>query len=432
MSTILAEGGPEQRLDEPAVRAQLDTLLALWGRADRRVLLVPPDTTRRHSYAGPITAYLYEALTARGVWVDVMPALGTHRAMSRDECVAMFGEGVPFERVLAHDWRTGVEVLGEVPAARLETLSGGRMAQAGVGGPVRVAVNRALVSGGYDRVWSIGQVLPHEVAGMSNYTKNLVVGLGGTDLIQRSHFLGAVCGMEQAMGRVDTPVRALLDEAFEAFVKPRVRVGFVQTVVEATPGGPVRRGLFAGEAQAVFTHAAALAQQVNITPIEPAWDRCVVSLDEAVYRSTWIGNKAIYRTRMAMAEGGELFVLAPGVDRFGEDPAIDALVRRFGYQGAEATLRAVREDQALRENLAAAAHLIHGSTEGRFKVTYCPGPGLSEADVRGVGYDYLPYNEAVARLGVQGLQPGMNEVGGRSVAYVADPGLGLWSASPVG
>jgi hypothetical protein len=99
-----------------------------------------------------------------------------------------------------------------------------------------------------------------------------------------------------------------------------------------------------------------------------------------------------------MREGGELFIVAPGVSRFGEDPVVDALIRRYGYHGRDEALTAMAADPELAANLAAVAHLIHGSTEGRFTVTYAPGPELSRADVEGVGFQYLPLDEALERF----------------------------------
>jgi hypothetical protein len=179
------------------------------------------------------------------------------------------------------------------------------------------------------------------------------------------------------------------------------------------------RGVFSGEGGTrssggnAFRTAVALSSEVNIETVETPFRRCVAYLDPAEYRSTWLANKAIYRTRLAMADGGELIVVAPGVVRFGEDPVVDALIRRHGYRGREAALQAMAADPELAANLAAVAHLMHGSTEGRFSVTYAPGPGLSRADIEGVGFDYLPLSEALARFP-------------RDEVDIPNPGLGLW------
>lgn len=121
-----------------------------------------------------------------------------------------------------------------------------------------------------------------------------------------------------------------------------------------------------------LTEAVKLSQEKNIDFVEQGLKKCVVYLDPGEFKSTWLGNKAVYRTRMAMADGGELIVLAPGVTKFGEDPQVDKLIRKYGYRGRLHTLEEFNkpENQDLRDNMGAAAHLIHGSSDGRFTITY--------------------------------------------------------------
>lgn len=377
----------------------------------RRVLLVPPDHTRLHSRAGEIVAQLVRLLDGELERVDVMPALGTHQPLGPAEARLMFGDTIDSARLLHHRWRDDMTTIGEIPADEVDAL---------VGHPLGLALpfvlNRALVDDSYDLVVSVGQIVPHEVSGFGGYTKHVTIGLGGAETIQRSHFLSAVHGIEQTMGRIDAPVRTLLDLGFDRFLEARCRVLFVLTVVEARNDGPVLRGVFTGEGGTrssggdAFRAAAALSAEVNIETVETPFRRCVAYLDAAEYRSTWLGNKAIYRTRLAMSDGGELIVVAPGVTRFGEDPVVDALIRRHGYRGREAALQAMATDPELAANLAAVAHLMHGSTEGRFTVTYAPGPELSRADIEGVGFGYLPMSDVPDEIDI------------------ANPGLGLWRA----
>lgn len=378
----------------------------------RRVLLVPPDHTRLHSRGGEIAAGLLPLLERELEQVDVMPALGTHRPLGPVEADRLFGGRIPAERLVVHDWRNRVTRVGELPADEVDQLL-----ETPLGLSLPFVLADCVADGTYDLVVAAGQVVPHEVAGYGGYTKHVCIGLGGRDTIQRSHFIGAVHGIEQTLGRVDTPVRQLLDRGFERFVRPRCRVLFVLTVVELTGAETHLRGVFAGEERDTFEAAAALSEQVNIETVDEPFARCVAHLDPLEYRSTWLGNKAIYRTRLAMADGGELYVLAPGVERFGEDSEVDALVRRHGYHGRDAALAAMAEHPELAANLAAVAHLIHGSSEGRFDVVYCPGPGLSRADVEGAGFRYLPYEEALATVAQDPAVP-----------QIADPGLGLWRA----
>ena len=396
-------------------------LEALEGRSLRRVLVIPPDFTRYHSNAGFVAETLWRELSARGVEVDVMPALGSHVPVTREQWNAMFG-AIPFSRMIVHDWRNDVVRIGEIPAEVVSSVSDGLWEEA-----LPVELNRRLVSGGYDLVVSPGQVVPHEVVGMANHAKNLFVGVGGSGMINRSHMIGAVCGMEKAMGRDHAPVRRLFDWAAEHFVYGRIPVLFALTVTTA-PGGKIRtHGLFLGEGRQCLTDAVALAQEKNVDYVEKPLRKCVVYLDPSEFTSTWVGNKAIYRTRMAMADGGELLVLAPGVDRFGEDPAQQALIRKYGYKGRLRTLEAFRRPECgdLRENMGVAAHLIHGSTDGRFGVTYAVSR-IPRPEIEAVGFRSADYAEAAAEYDPRSLRPGWNDVAGEEVYFIPNPALGLW------
>lgn len=400
----------------------------------RRVLLVPPDATRRSSGAGRITGQLFQHLTAANCEVAVLPALGTHRSMAPAQVDTLFDGRVPFDRVLTHEWRSGVVRVGEISGDEMAAWSAGRMT-----GAMPVDVDAVLLWD-WDVVVSVGQVLPHEVTGMANWTKNLVIGLGGAATINGTHLLGALCGIEHVMGRVHTPVRDVVDAAFDRFLGQRLRVLWVLTVMEEADQGVAMRGLFAGwggtseSGGAAYCAAAELAGRCNIALVDTPFERVTCWMDPEEFTSTWVANKAVYRTRMALADGAELIVLAPGVTCFGEDPIVDRLVRRHGYRGTAAVLEAIERDDELGQNLGAAAHLIHGSSEGRFRVVYCTDTdsgGLSRGEVQGVGYEWRPLREELARLGVSaGSKTGrQRDRGGRSFQHVARPALGLWSTA---
>lgn len=384
----------------------------------RNVLAIPPDITRLHSRAGELTCcahdYYGKALTS------ILPALGTHAAMTPDEINRMF-PGIPHEIFREHRWRTDLAALGTVPASFLAQVSGGKVSY-----DWPVQVNKLLVEGGFDLILSLGQVAPHEVTGMANHAKNIFVGTGGAGAIHKSHYLGALYGMERIMGRTDSPVRAVLDYAVREFAG-ELPILYVLTVIGPVErGGMGVRGLFIGTGRECFEKAAVLSRKVNFTMVERPIDKCVVYLNPDEFRSTWLGNKAIYRTRMAMADGGELMVMGPGVKRFGEDEEIDRLIRRYGYCGPSAVLDSVRRNADLRANLAAAAHLIHGSPGDRFRVTYAPGY-LSREEILGVGYAFADTAELAARYNPSELKAGWNRVDGQDVYFVANPALGLWA-----
>ncbi|MDR2111309.1 MAG: lactate racemase domain-containing protein [Spirochaetaceae bacterium] len=409
------------------------------------VLILPPDGTRQHSRAGMLTDIACRELEGSGKTASlfggagsgwslgaVMPALGTHTPMTSAEIRDMFPQTPP-DKFLSHDWRRDVVELGRIEADWVAGISSGAVAY-----DWPVQVNRRIRDGGFSLVISIGQVAPHEVVGMANHDKNIFVGIGGKEAIDKSHFLGAAYGMERIIGRVDTPVRALFDEGRRRFGNQLPPVLWVLTVVslrndtEAAAAGKARgspavRGLFVGFGRDCFERAAALAQEVNVDIPDERIQKAVVYLDPGEYRSTWLGNKAIYRTRMALEDQGELLILAPGLQRFGEDPALDRIIRKHGYRPGAVIKDRISRDEGLAGNLSAAAHLIHGSAEGRFTVRYCPGPGLSRAEIESVGYEWGNYSEAAARYDVQTLRFGWNTLpDGERIFFIVNPALGLW------
>ncbi|HON46786.1 MAG TPA: lactate racemase domain-containing protein, partial [Kiritimatiellia bacterium] len=321
----VARGSAHETLDRPQMKETLFAALDALGPRER-VLVLPPDFTRFHSQAGILTQYVWEYYGER--LAAALPALGTHSPMTEAQIREMFGD-MPLELFKDHDWRNDVITLGTVPPEYVSELTEGHL---NFDWPVQV--NRLLVEGGFDLILSIGQVVPHEVVGMANYNKNLFVGTGGSVAINRSHFVGAVYGMERMMGRADTPVRRLFNYGSDHFGHLMPQTVYVQTVVgRADDGGMAVRGLYVGDDIEVFNRAAALALEVNFEMVAEPFKKCVVYLDPAEFKSTWLGNKAIYRTRMAMADDGELLILAPGVKEFGEDTQIDALIRKYGYFG---------------------------------------------------------------------------------------------------
>ncbi len=412
------EGSAEAEITPARAGELLDTMLEQLGPL-KRVLLIPPDFTRHHSWAGELTVQLWKRLEGRA-HVEILPALGTHVAMTAEELSEMF-PGVPHELFRVHDWREGLVKLGEVPGSFISEISGGRLDYS-----IPCEVDRLLVEGNWDRIISIGQLVPHEVIGIANHNKNIYVGTGGQATINRTHFLGAACNMERIMGRAETPVRAVFDYMDREFCGD-LPISYVLSVRSPSPGGKlITRGLYAGNDKACFQRGAALCRQVNLELIDEPLKKVIVRLDSRAYKSTWLGNKAIYRTRMAMADGGELIVLAPGVRHFGEDEEIDRLIRRYGYRGTDHTLEMVRQHPELANNLSAAAHLIHGSSEGRFKITYCAG-ALTRHEVESVGFTWGNLDEMVEHYRPESLIDGWNRLpGGEEVFYISNPSYGLW------
>ncbi len=414
-----ARGSKQDNITPEEAREALYGVFRALG-PKRRVLAIPPDFTRFNSYAGPLTEmandYYGEVLT------DVMPALGTHSPMTDSQISTMFGS-VPRGKFRVHDWRNDVVTVGEVPASYVHELSEGRV---DFSWPAQV--NKLLLDPSFDLILSIGQVVPHEVIGMANYTKNIFVGVGGSAGINRSHYLGATYGMERIMGRAHSPVRDVMEYARVHFI-PQLPIVYVQTVLakDLETRKMVLKGLFIGDDFECFRRAAELSLETNFIMVEKPLKKCIVWLDPEEFKSTWLGNKAVYRTRMALADGADLIVLAPALKEFGEDKTIDGLIRKYGYKGTPHTLEATRTNRELQDNLSASAHLIHGSSEGRFRITYCPGHEMTREEIEGVGFDYAPIEEMMEKYKVSSLKDGWNTVGGEEVYYISNPALGLWA-----
>ncbi len=422
MTTFACKSGLDLALTAQDKEAVLQQALTALNRPLRKVLIIPPDLTRLNSDAGFLTNLLYKLLSPTA-HVDIIPALGTHFPMGEEELRFMFGSDIPLERFKVHDWRNDVRTLGEVPGSLIKEWSEGKLDYS-----VQVQCNNLLFAG-YDLILSVGQIVPHEVVGMANYTKNIMVGVGGSDMINKSHFLGASYGLERLMGVNETPVRKLFNYGTKTFLSdlPIVYVLTVMAKNQAT-GKMDMKGLFVGDDDETFAQGVKLSQQVNLDLLDEPIKKVLVYLDPEEFKSTWLGNKAVYRTRMAIADDGELIVLAPGLKQFGEDPQIDKLIRKYGYRGTPATLKAVAENDDIRQNLSAAAHLIHGSSEGRFTIRYCPGPAMSRAEVESVGFASGDLEEMQRRYQPENLRDGLNRLpDGEEIFYISNPALGLWA-----
>lgn len=415
---LFSQGSADTELSDADLASALVSALEQLGER-KKVITVPPDFTRFNSKSGVLACAAAEHYGEN--LADVLPALGTHFPMSDAQLERMYPT-VPRELIRAHRWREDVVTIGEVPADYVSEVTDGIWTR-----PWPAQLNNLIWEGGHDLILSIGQAVPHEVVGVANGNKNLFVGTGGQDGINESHYIGAVYGMERMMGRADTCLRRILNYAEDHFCQ-HLPIIYAQTVIGANDRGElVTRGLFVGDREA-FESAAELAVEVNFIQLDEDLSKVVVRMDPDEFHSTWIGNKGIYRTRMAIADEGELIILAPGVRTFGEDPEIDVLIRKYGYRTTEEVMRMVDENEDLRNNLSAAAHLIHGSSEGRFKITYCPGH-LTRQQIEEVGYSYADLDEMVARYDPENRSDGWNTTAnGERFYYISNPAMGLWAS----
>ncbi len=391
----------------------------------RRVLLLPPDITRAHSGAGWITEELYKIFTALGADVHLIPTLGQHVPHTPEQNRWMFGS-VPEEKIHKHDWRGGVTRIGEIPADVVKEISHGKADWA-----IPVVLNSMLVEEKWDLVLNVGHVVPHEVLGFANHNKNYFIGLGGKDMICASHLMAACCGIENNLGVLTTPLRACYNKAEEEFLRFLPDAYFQVVMAYNDDGDLVHTGVYAGETVETYLAAARASQKQNITVVPPLKKVVAVMQGDEFY-STWVANKAIYRTRKAMADGGELLIIAPGLERFGEQPEIDAIIRKYGYTGTPHIMDLYHKcpaDGDLKDFAVGTAHLIHGSSEGRFSITYAPGK-MSKADMESVNFGFADYQETVNRYHPETLKTGFNTMpDGEEIYFISTPSAGLWSTA---
>ncbi|MDD3368189.1 MAG: lactate racemase domain-containing protein [Lachnospiraceae bacterium] len=388
----------------------------------KKVLIIPPDYTRCFSFAGEITQIIYKKLKQEETVVYVMPALGTHMEMSGEEKVKFFSDTVDEQDILVHHWQTDTTKIGTIPARVVSEISQGLYKE-----EIEVEVNHRLLDEKYDLIISVGQVVPHEVVGMANYSKNLFVGVGGRSMINKSHMLSAVCGMERALGVTDSPARMLYDYGQQHFIDGKIPVVFIQTVTTKQEHNLNLNGLYIGTSRRPFELAAKLSQELNIVHLDRRVKKMVVYLDPQELKTTWVGNKGIYRTRMAIADGGELLLIAPGIGAFGENEEMDAMIREYGYKGRDNVLR-LYEQGVFENRTMCAAHLIQGSTDGRFSVTYATCPEkMPQKAIEQVGYHWKNYYEVIQQYDPESMKDGWNKTEqGEEFYFVRTPALGLW------
>jgi nickel-dependent lactate racemase len=386
-----------------------------------RVLLLPPDLTRAHSGAGRITELLYRELDAAGAFVEVIPTLGQHVPHTPEENQWMFGS-IPEERIFEHGWRDGCVRVGAVPASYVAATTGGV-----ADWEIPIDLNPKLMNEQWDLVIHIGHVVPHEVLGFANHNKNYFIGVAGKETICASHIAAAVYGIENNLGCLVTPLRACFNYAEDHFLGHIPDV-YLQIVMQRDAENKlVTSGLYIGDDLETYLQAARRSRDQNITIFDKPVKKIVAVMQADEFRSTWVANKAVYRTRMALADGGELLIIAPGLERFGEQPETDALIRKYGYKGTPGTLAAYKTEADMQAIPVGVAHLIHGSSEGRFTITYAPGH-LSQQDIELVGYQYADLAAAEARYNPATMKEGWNTMpDGEEVFYISTPSAGLWA-----
>jgi nickel-dependent lactate racemase len=386
----------------------------------KRVLLLPPDITRMHSGAGRLTEMLYQLLSGEAD-VHVIPTLGQHVPHTPEENRQMFGS-IPNERIHAHDWRGGCVEVGEVPGRFVDEATQGAADWA-----LPIVLNRMVMKDPWDLIINVGHVVPHEVLGFANHNKNYFIGLGGKDLICAAHMAAASCGIENNLGNLITPLRACFNRAEDEYLGELPDL-YVQVVLARNEQDQlVHTGVHVGDDLETYLAAARQSREQNITLFDEPVPKIVCVMQGDEFFSTWVANKSVYRTRMALTDGGELIVIAPGLKRFGEQPEVDDFIRKYGYVGTPRVMEQYKQNADMQDLAHAAAHLMHGSSEGRFKITYAPGH-LTKPEIEGVNFGYADINETIARYRPESSKQGWNTTAdGERYYFIPTPSAGLWA-----
>ncbi len=390
-------------------------------RDPKRVLLLPPDITRAHSGAGWITEEFYK-IFSQTAEVHVIPTLGQHVPHTDEQNRWMFGS-IPLDRIHVHDWRNGSRTIGEVSVDFVKEATAGKVDWA-----IPVSLDNFLLDGEWDLIINVGHVVPHEVLGFANHNKNYFIGLGGKPMICASHMAAACCGIENNLGTLISPLRACYNKAEDDFLGNFPDMYFEVVMAYDENGELGHTGVYVGNDLETYLDAAKASREQNITVVPPLKKVVAVMQGDEFY-STWVANKAVYRTRKAMADDGELIILAPGLKRFGEQEDVDILIRKYGYSGTENILKLWKTEPMLQDLTHGTAHLIHGSSEGRFRITYAPGH-LTKEEIESVCFGYADLNEMMALYDPAKMKNGFNTMpNGEEVYYISTPSAGLWTTA---
>lgn len=359
-------------------------------RPGERVLAIIPDKTRDDN-THELFPIASDFLTKRGVAsFDALVAQGTHPPMSAAQKLSKIGNADFRGSLFDHRWDDPDELitLGELSGEMVHELTNGLLDNA-----VPVSINKLLAPGIYDTILVFGATVPHEVAGFAGGAKYFFPGVAGPELTHTTHWLGALAGIENIIGQVETPTRRLIEAAADLIP---ARIISLNTVVSRIDGDLVTYALFTGNIKEAFRRAAAVSRQVHIRYTGRKYKRAIALLDPH-YDELWVGGKASYKLGAIIEEGGELIIYAPHLTKLSETHG--ELIEKYGYAPLESVRDMLGVSQELRENLCIAAHLAHvayagrldqhGKVVPRYQITMAT--GLDEATCRRVNLGFVDY-----------------------------------------
>jgi len=316
----IGKGLPERTLSEDELRGLVEASARELGIDGKRVLTIIPDGTRTMPMA-QMFQLLQEQIGQRAAACDYLVALGTHPPMSEEQLTRLLGSPVKNgvcdgALVFNHRWDTAdtfVEI-GIIPASEAEAVSGGLLSEA-----ISVKINRLIFE--YDQILICGPVFPHEVVGFSGGNKYLFPGISGKEMIDQTHWLGALLGSYHVIGTESTPVREVIDRAARKIKVPVACMALVVTKEGIS-------GFYFGNAREAWKSAAALSAQKHIEWVERPFRRVLAVMPE-MYSDIWTAAKGMYKAEPAMMDDGEVVIYAPHITEFSytHGPHIE----RIGY-----------------------------------------------------------------------------------------------------
>ena len=315
---VIGSGHADRLLSASEVRGIVERSVATFDSRWRRILVVIPDGTRTMPLPTMVDL-LDETLGRRTDALDYLVALGTHRPMTDEELGRLIGRTVVggragSSRVFNHRGSVPQELvrLGTIPAAEIASLTGGRLAE-----DLTVSLNRLVLE--YDALLVCGPVFPHEVVGFSGGNKYFFPGIAGPEVINLTHWLGALISSYEVIGAGYTPVRAVIDRAASLIDRPKMCFAAVATRSSLA-------GLYFGEPHEAWQAAAALSAQVHVVWVEKPLRR-VLSIMPSMYEDLWTAAKGMYKVEPAVADGGEVVIYAPHLTEvsYTHGPAIEAI-----------------------------------------------------------------------------------------------------------
>jgi nickel-dependent lactate racemase len=387
---VVGEGSSEGELD-PAILSKIIEEALDVVAPEERVLAIIPDKTRDDNtdLLFPVATHVLNKRKVKSF--DVLVAQGTHPPMSHEQKLSKLGLREFSGSLFDHRWDIPDELitLGELSGDQVAELTGGLISE-----PVSVSLNKLLAPGDYDRVLIFGATVPHEVAGFAGGAKYFFPGVAGPELTHTTHWLGALAGIENIIGEVETPTRHMIEAAAD-FVPAKI-ISLNTVVSRNEESRLITYGLFAGDVRETFRRAAEISRLVHIRYTGRKYQRVIALLDSH-YDEMWVGGKASYKLGAVIEDGGELIIYAPQLTKLSETHG--ALIEKYGYAPLESVRDMLGVSQELRENLCIAAHLAHVSYAGRvdddgrvvprYRITMAT--GLDEATCKRVNLGYLDY-----------------------------------------